>query len=244
MLSAQKSLLSKGFTLIELLIVVAIIAILAAIAVPNFLEAQTRSKISRVKSDMRTIATGLEIYRLDANDYPTGFGLTVSPNDRWRFGLWLLSTPVAYISSGDIQDPMHKKQVNHPTESTIQYNAMHNDGYGRRGIVLSEFLRFNSSRNPSGTSVVPFGSDGFKFSSGVKTHWWMLFSNGPDQVSGFGATEPEYDLELRILNSESQPAAFLDVVYDATNGTVSTGNVWRGGGADTNFAGRTVSSGG
>ena len=54
-----------AFTLIELLIVVAIIAILAAIAVPNFLEAQTRSKVSRVKADMRSVATGVEAYRVD-----------------------------------------------------------------------------------------------------------------------------------------------------------------------------------
>ncbi len=60
----------RGFTLIELLIVVAIIAILAAIAVPNFLEAQVRSKVSRVKSDMRTLATGIEAYYVDYNHAP------------------------------------------------------------------------------------------------------------------------------------------------------------------------------
>ena len=60
----------SAFTLIELLIVVAIIAILAAIAVPNFLEAQVRSKVSRVKTDMRSLATAIEAYRLDHNVYP------------------------------------------------------------------------------------------------------------------------------------------------------------------------------
>lgn len=59
-----------GFTLIELLIVVAIIAILAAIAVPNFLEARTRAAVSRTLSDMRTLATALEAYHVDAGRYP------------------------------------------------------------------------------------------------------------------------------------------------------------------------------
>ncbi len=64
----------KAFTLIELLIVVAIIAILAAIAVPNFLEAQIRSKASRVKTELRTLATAVESYYTDWNVPPPEAG--------------------------------------------------------------------------------------------------------------------------------------------------------------------------
>jgi prepilin-type N-terminal cleavage/methylation domain-containing protein len=67
MLCSRKT---KGFTLIELLIVVAIIAILAAIAVPNFLEAQTRARVSRVKADIRSLATAIESYYVDHGTYP------------------------------------------------------------------------------------------------------------------------------------------------------------------------------
>lgn len=59
----------NAFTLIELLIVVAIIGILAAIAVPNFLNAQIRAKIAKTESEMSAYGTAAEMYRLDNNDY-------------------------------------------------------------------------------------------------------------------------------------------------------------------------------
>jgi len=96
--------LRRGFTLIELLIVVAIIAILAAIAVPNFIEAQTRAKVSRVSTDMRALSTALECYRLDNNNYPQDPGSGwIDPSGYYGMpklmGLRPLSTPVGYMSA-------------------------------------------------------------------------------------------------------------------------------------------------
>lgn len=93
----------SGFTLIELLIVVAIIGILAAIAVPNFLNARTKALISRVYGDVNAIQNSLEMYRIDNNDYMLGPGRTANPLK--GFKVWSkLTTPVSYMSS-ILQDP-------------------------------------------------------------------------------------------------------------------------------------------
>jgi type II secretion system protein G len=61
---------NKGFTLIELLIVVAIIGIIVAIAIPNLLNAIQRAKQKRSMADMRSAGTAAEAYAVDFNHYP------------------------------------------------------------------------------------------------------------------------------------------------------------------------------
>ena len=70
---------SKGFTLIELLIVVAIIGIIAAIAIPNLLNAIDRGKQKRSMADLRSIGTASEAYAVDNNFYPIGNLAAVEP---------------------------------------------------------------------------------------------------------------------------------------------------------------------
>ena len=97
--------IAGAFTLIELLVVVAIIAILAVIAVPNFLAAQTRAKVSALKSDLRVTALALEAYAVDHNKYPPACGVGNSYDEfsvlaepvSGRFAA--ITTPIGYVSS-------------------------------------------------------------------------------------------------------------------------------------------------
>ena len=113
-----------GFTLIELLIVVAIIAILAAIAVPNFLEAQTRAKITRVKNDHRAIASAMEAYYVDHNDYPERSDESIFSEGREGWGgLIRLTTPVAYVTAISL-DPFGSEKSGQAMAGPLTYEMI------------------------------------------------------------------------------------------------------------------------
>ncbi len=93
-----------GFTLIELLIVIAIILILIAIALPNFLEAQVRAKVTRGQGDLRSIASALEAYQIQYRQYlnlyqTLKWGPRYDPNSITSHRLLPLTSPIRFMSS-------------------------------------------------------------------------------------------------------------------------------------------------
>ncbi len=202
----------QAFTLIELLIVVAIIAILAAIAVPNFLEAQARSKVSRVKSDLRVLASALQMYQMDNGDYPAGYtekkkmgkynweevGFYVDDgnlSNDWE--LKALTTPIAYVTS--CLPDIFKVGKTSDLENDTNYEYLNNR------------LRYAIMKGNGYEGEAPF--------------IWELRSNGPDKSRTTGASPENYLLQ----------------VYDPSNGTVSEGDIlWIDRGlVDNEGAGRT-----
>ena len=207
LITMRRSTSRIGFTLIELLIVVAIIAILAAIAVPNFLEAQVRAKVSRARSDMRTLATGMESYAIDNNSkYPpehlfapelvsiAGMNGEMARNLKCES---YLTTPVSYLTSIP-SDVFGTRTVWEP-HLYWYYNWKERMGYPPNPHADAAFYYIK----PTVTS----SANGYR----GKCPWfnapvaWILTSLGPDGLAQF------------------------PVIYDSTNGTISGGDLTRVG---------------
>jgi len=205
--------MKRAFTLIELLIVVAIIAILAAIAVPNFLEAQTRSKVSRAMADLRSLATALESYRVDNNAYPIDGGNTPDGYAFWYIvdgprhvgGTAGITSPIAYISNYSFTDPFRRTQEANTSRLSDADGTFYTDDDYRR-------YRY---RLPSYTYGFP-GSESVLADLTTAYGQWVMNSSGPDHSYG-----PSYTPSAPFLGNT------LNVVYDPTNGTVSLGDILR-----------------
>ena len=114
----------KGFTLIELLIVVAIIGIIAAIAIPNLLNAIDRGKQKRTMADIRSIGTAVESYAVDNNFYPkVNSYATLEP----------LIEPI-YIKTAPVSDGWSKAWVfTGDTTNGVTYTVQSNGKDGIQG---------------------------------------------------------------------------------------------------------------
>lgn len=210
----------KGFTLIELLIVVAIIAILAAIAVPNFLEAQTRAKVSRVQADLRSMVTAIETYRIDHGKAPADYNYPTYDKPKPMPGSDLsqvtgilhpgyrdvggrpkvgLSTPVSYISNPWIQDPFVGK-----SGGNIEFE--------QQVYSYNPIVKLWDRPDPTHYSNRP----GYRDYYGE----YRLGSIGPDR-SWYNVVGAERE--------ESKPFSTYrhSMPYDPSNGTLSVGNIWR-----------------
>ena len=192
----------RGFTLIELLIVVAILAILAAIALPNLLQARSRSMVARVRADHRTLRLGLEAYRVDANAYPSA-----ESNGTLKWLRWI-TTPVAYLATVDLPDPFSRGADPHDLKTLRSYPYYRYYGFNERGYV--------NARSATGELIPVYSPPGH-----LRLQAYVLMSHGPDQIR----TTDEKGWTFLRSDNLFNVDRFVDFIYDPTNGVISTGQI-------------------
>lgn len=220
---------TRAFTLIELLIVIAIILILIAIALPNFLEAQVRAKVTKAAGDMRALGQAVESFRIDHSfllidmwDDNTPIGaeylLTTppfkdiadpSPNTRLMFDVMApLTSPVQYI--GEIpQDPLLHDPPKDFARSTNWISRTDTYTYFDRDPRIPD-TRWTDDHN-------------------LAFFWPNYHTYGDYRLSdgefGFMGSGPDY----KVNQSQSRETP-RGMPYSPTNGTKSNGQlIWRSG---------------
>lgn len=200
----------RGLTLVELVVAVAIIAILAALAVPQYLNAQTRAKVAAAAGNIRSLTGAMEAYGVDHGAYPApGTG---DPSDPFgvvaHSALASLTTPVAYISSAAMADPFGDIKV----QGSIGITDMF-------GEPVSAFNEPHSLLYFSYPHVAELIGD-----PGLKANGFAVISVGPDQRDSFIGYLPFPD-RLPANAPSFGIAGPMDTIYDPTNGVISRGDI-------------------
>jgi prepilin-type N-terminal cleavage/methylation domain-containing protein len=239
-----------AFTLIELLIVVAIIAILAAIAVPNFLDAQVRAKVAKVHSDMRTIDLGITARSADVgggratlNSQGSGIQLSqavadtrnIFPRSQANGGGWIeppiarlkvLTTPIPYITTVPNPSPFELPRASANNDNTgyaRQYQYSNRDDLVdmNQSVYLHSYYRL-AIRAPK----LPTGMRPDQEYDNLPA--WLILDRGPDLLYFFGPYGGLFGIQDWV--NETQGIT-MGVFYDPTNGTISAGDIarWQGG---------------
>ena len=191
-----------GFTLIELLIVVAIIGILAAIAVPNFLNAQLRAKVARVVSDMKALSKAEEMYHLDHNQYTFDGDCNVGGAEHLTY--IPLTTPIAYINS----IPRDEFSALDPKFENLQTI--------KAGIQpVFEY-----------TSRVSFGPNGTPNCKNIQANYDMLGKVGVEYVMISLGPNGTLQFAWSVQHYEQVGNGRGDFVYEPTNGLTSNGDIF------------------
>ena len=136
----------RGFTLVELLIVVIIIAVLAAIAIPKFVNSSLRSKESALRGELKLVRDAVELFKNDCGCYPStlaGLTATTAPSTGLTAtaGTYTITSTNwrgPYISSVDL-DPVSGSALNYATTSPVGGVTSSATGNDSNGTAYSTY---------------------------------------------------------------------------------------------------------